>query len=118
MIFIMGINQGIKKLDFSQAVLCAACGRYGGYEVFMAYTYLSLFFIPILKWGRHYYVKTTCCGSECELDKETGEKIRKGEQVMLSGLSFAVSSVRKCNYCGFITEKDFKFCPSCGRELS
>ena len=26
-----------------------------------AYTVLSLFFIPIFKWGRKYYVQTSCC---------------------------------------------------------
>ena len=50
MFFIMGVSQGQKKLNFDQLIVCGRCGRYGHLEVYMVYSYLSLFFIPVLKW--------------------------------------------------------------------
>ena len=74
MFFIMGVSQGQKKLNFDQLIVCGRCGRYGHLEVYMVYSYLSLFFIPVLKWGRRYYVRTTCCNASVELDAELGRK--------------------------------------------
>lgn len=81
MFFICGINQGQKELSHSQLVVCAGCGGYGRYQVFMTYMCLSLFFIPVLKWGRKYYVKMSCCGAVYELNPKTGGRIAGGEKV-------------------------------------
>ena len=60
MFFIGGITQGTKELVYNAAaMICGRCGRYGRYQVFMTYMCLSFFFIPIFKWGRKYYVKTS-----------------------------------------------------------
>lgn len=83
MIFIMGINMGRKDLDFSQSMLCLKCGQYGRYTVYMTYTVLTVFFIPIIKWNRRYYVVSSCCRTTWELDREIGRKIAKGEQVKI-----------------------------------
>ena len=57
MFFMMGITQGRKELPFTQTVICDRCGSYGRYMVFMTYTVLSLFFIPVFRWGKKYYVR-------------------------------------------------------------
>ena len=44
MFFIMGVSQGQKKLNFDQLIVCGRCGRYGHLEVYMVYSYLSLFY--------------------------------------------------------------------------
>jgi hypothetical protein len=77
----MGISDGRKDFAFHQQMICDVCGRYGRYQVFMIYTFLSLFFIPCLKWNKHYYVQTSCCGTMYELDPEIGKRIARGEQV-------------------------------------
>ena len=59
MIFIGGISQGRKILDYVRTVICGCCGRYGRYEVIMTYTYFSFFFIPLFKWNRQFYVRFT-----------------------------------------------------------
>lgn len=51
MFLIMGTGQGRKKLNFDQVIVCGHCGRNGHLEVYVAYSYFSLFFIPIIKWG-------------------------------------------------------------------
>ena len=123
MFFIMGVSQGQKKLKFDQLIVCGRCGRYGHLEVYMVYSYLSLFFIPVLKWGRRYYVRTTCCNASVELDAELGRKIQRGEitslpeNIIPDSPAMLQSGRKRCASCGFETEEDYQFCPKCGREL-
>ena len=79
MLFIMGVSQGQKQLEYHQTVICSVCGAYGRYEVFMTYTQLLLFFIPVLKWNRQYFVRMSCCGTVYTLDSEVGAAIARGE---------------------------------------
>ena len=123
MFFIMGISQGQKKLDFDQVVVCGRCGRYGHLEVYMVYSYFSLFFIPIFKWGRRYFVRTTCCDASVELDAELGRRIWQREIASLpedlipDTYSAVLQRRKRCAVCGFETEEDYQFCPKCGARL-
>ena len=79
MFLMIGITDGQKDLNYRQPVTCGACGKYGAYEVFMTYTQLLLFFIPVFKWNRQYYVRMSCCGTVYTLDPEVGAAIARGE---------------------------------------
>ena len=131
MFFICGINSGQKELPFNQLVICNCCGSYGRYQISMTYMCLSLFFIPILKWGRHYYVKMSCCGTIYELSPELGRRIAQGKQVEISQSDLMLvksgtgnpwqsrqSTKRICTNCGYETEEDFAYCPKCGQKLN
>ncbi len=125
MFFILGINQGQKQLSFSQTIICRVCGQYGRYEVFMTYTCLSVFFIPLAKWGKRYFVKSSCCGTVYELNPEKGRLIARGEQVQIveNDLTFIKQQYRtwnnkkRCNRCGYESDAEFEFCPKCGNKL-
>ena len=123
MFFIMVISQGQKKLDFDQVVVCGRCGRYGHLEVYMVYSYFSLFFIPIFKWGRRYFVRTTCCDASVELDAELGRRIWQREiaslpeDIIPDTYSAVLQRRKRCAACGFETEEDYQFCPKCGARL-
>lgn len=121
MFFIMGVSQGRKKLNFDQMIVCNNCGKYGHLEVYMIYSYLSLFFIPIIKWGRSYCVRTTCCDTVIPIDGELGRQIERGELTSLPENiipdNYRYSPERRCSNCGFETEEDFQFCPKCGGRL-
>ena len=54
MFFFFGIMNDQKDLNFHQPMTCTQCGRMGQYQVFVTYMVLSIFFIPIFKWGRTY----------------------------------------------------------------
>ncbi|MCD7865717.1 MAG: zinc ribbon domain-containing protein [Clostridiales bacterium] len=120
---------GQKHFDFSQTVICNACGAYGRYEVFMTYTALALFFIPCFRWNKRYYVRTTCCGMLYELDPEIGKRIARGERLEITPANLrpvrrsgqyygqAGPRYRRCSYCGFETTEDFEYCPKCGRRF-
>lgn len=121
MFFIMGISQGQKKLKFDQMVVCGSCGRYGHLNVYMVYSYFSLFFIPLFKWGKQYYVKTTCCDTTVPIDAELGRRIERGEVSSLPQNiipdTYQYQEKRRCGACGFETEEDYRFCPKCGARL-
>lgn len=121
MFFIMGISQGQKRLNFDQVIVCGHCGKYGHLEVYLVYSYLSLFFIPVFKWGRRYFVKTTCCNTSVELDAELGRRIERGEVTSLPESiipdTYQYRGKRRCSACGYETEEDFQFCPKCGERF-
>ncbi len=121
MLFIMGITQGRKDFDINQLMTCSLCGAYGSFRVFMTYTVLSLFFIPTLKWGKRYYVETTCCHSIYELDPEVGKRIARGEEVQIrqDDLTRVTNGgfAKTCRNCGYTTDEDFEYCPKCGSRL-
>ncbi len=121
MFFIMGINQGRKKLDFDQLIVCGNCGRYGHLEVYLVYSCLSLFFIPIFKWGRSYYVRTSCCDKMVPIAAGLGRQIAQGQLLALlgryhSGYFLDRKRQERCSSCGFETEEDFSSAPICGKE--
>jgi len=121
MFFIFGINQKEEQLAFDQVVVCDNCGRYGHMTVWVTYSYLMLFFIPFLKWGRRYFVRMGCCGAFCEISKEMGEKIAAGEITSLSSDDLPFKTLaeerHRCPFCGYTTEEDFQFCPKCGTKM-
>ena len=142
MFLMIGVNQERKELGSVSHSGCMSCGSMGRYQVYMIYTCLSLFFIPILKWGRRYYVETTCCHCLYELNPEIGNRLRRGEQVEIQGVDLtlvrqgrtqgfegnaegnsaqtkesAVNYGRRCLTCGYETMEDFDFCPKCGDQL-
>lgn len=118
MFFIMGSGQKQKQLAFDQTVICKCCGKYGHIQVFMVYSYLSFFFLPLFKWNRRYYVKMSCCGSTCEINSELGKEIERGHirSLNMDSLSFQSQHTagKQCRNCGFYTEEDFDYCPKCG----
>lgn len=120
MFFILGIDQKQQDLDFDQTCMCPVCGRFGHLRVFVVYTCLSLFFLPVLKWGRRYYAAMGCCGAGCELDPELGRDIAAGRVASLDPASLPFDrghGRRRCRRCGYETAEDFEFCPKCGTKF-
>lgn len=123
MFFIMGISTGQRKLDFDQVVVCPYCGQYGHVQILEIYTCLSLFFIPVFKWNKHYVIQMSCCGATRDLAQETGREIAKGRcmQVTQDSLPFRTEEFttgkKYCRKCGYETEEAFDFCPKCGESL-
>ena len=129
MFFIGGITQGTKEIPYQAAAfICDRCGRYGNCRIYMTYMCLSLFFIPIFKWNRRYYVKTSCCGTVYELDQETGSRLARGESITVnpSGLPLIQdghqppawkTETKRCINCGYETKEDFEYCPKCGQKF-
>ena len=121
MFFFFGIMNDQKDLDFHQPMTCDVCGRMGQYQVFVTYMVLSIFFIPIFKWGRTYYVRTSCCGSLYQLRPEVGRAIERGESATIQQTDLYLEQQGKwtkvCYNCGYTTTEDFEYCPKCGKKF-
>ncbi len=121
MFFIFGISDGQKRLDFVQTMLCSLCGQFGRLEVYMTYTYFSLFFIPIFFWNKRYYAISTCCNTRYEIAPELGKRIKKGEQLTLTPEELhsigGGGYSQHCPVCSYPLSGDFEYCPKCGRKL-
>lgn len=124
MFFIMGISSSEKKLDFVQTFLCSRCGQFGRLELYMTYTFFSLFFIPVFRWNVRYYVKNSCCGTVYELASDLGKRLKKGENITITEQDLHMvshdeqnRSMDSCPNCGYRTNRDFMFCPKCGKKL-
>ena len=119
----MGITDGQKELNYNCGGMniCKSCGAYSSYTVFMTYMCLSLFFIPVFKWGKKYYVKASCCNSIFKLNEEKGKAIARGEDVRIADADLTVlrqyNRQKRCENCGYQTTEDFEFCPKCGEKF-
>ena len=119
MFFIMGIQDEERPLDFDQLVCCPVCGRYGRLRIVRRCTVLSLFFLPVFRWGRRYEARMGCCGASAVLPAELGRDVERGRATELdpSRLSFTGRGPRRCHRCGYETSQDFDFCPRCGTKF-
>ncbi|CVI73499.1 hypothetical protein BN3660_03142 [Eubacteriaceae bacterium CHKCI004] len=123
MFFIMGITQGRKDFNFNQMVICSHCGSYGRYQVYMTYMCLSLFFLPVFKWNKQYYVQMSCCHTLYALDPVIGKRIDRGEDIEILPEHLTEvqtgwrSRYKRCGNCGFETQEDYEYCPKCGRKF-
>jgi len=121
MFLIFGISQNEKQLNFDQLAICKCCGKYGHVTVWMRYTYFMLFFIPLFKWGKHYYVRMSCCNADSEISPTLGHDIEAGNvtSLNLDDIDFGCNnkSIHRCSNCGFTTTEDFQFCPKCSKPL-
>jgi len=122
MFFAIGITDRREDLEYDGGVMtCDSCGAYGRYQIFMVCTVLYLFFIPVWRWNKRYYVETSCCHTVYELDPSVGEAIAGGEQIEIRETDLnrirKGQQYKKCIYCGYETAEDFDYCPKCGNRF-
>lgn len=120
MFFVFGISTKEKELDFHQTTVCKTCASYGSLKAYMTYSYFSLFFIPIFKWNKKYYIKSTCCGTLYSIDKDLGRSIERGESINISDGD--LNTINRghgkiCPSCNHPIEDGFTYCPKCGEKL-
>jgi RNA polymerase subunit RPABC4/transcription elongation factor Spt4 len=103
MIFIAGVSPKIKVLDQNPR-RCPVCGLHQAYNKRTDH-YLSLFFIPILR------VKKGEPFLACDRCEQTAQA--PGPDLTRQQYEEA----RTCRYCGKALNKDFKYCPQCGKRI-
>lgn len=122
MFFIFGINRREEDLGNISAGTCSVCGLSGNYDFFVTYQVLSIFFLPIIKWDRKYYLKERSCNSLFEINEELGREIEAGRKINISDsdMKLIVSSYKQtktCPSCGYQADPSFDYCPKCGQRL-
>ncbi len=118
---IMGINEEVKQLSFHKNTICKKCGRYGSLDGFMRCSVFSIFFIPIFRFSKKYYLKSNCCGAVFEVSEEKGRKMESCQNVDFDDSELKSSEYYNrpsyCPCCGYPLGNDHNFCPRCGRKI-
>ena len=122
MFFMMGITEGKKELQANCGmIICPECGSYASVRVFVTYMCLSIFFIPVFKWGKKYFAQSSCCNDFLSLAGEKGRALEKGEDVTITASDLTVlyqkNGTKNCRYCEYGVSSDFTSCPHCGNRL-
>lgn len=114
---IFGIQPGQKKVGEGQGI-CPSCEAFDRWEAYEEYTYFHVFFVPVWKWGRHYFVRTRCCRRALELDPDIGRRIAHGERMQLRPEHIIKRQGEfeeaVCRNCGSVLHPDYRYCPRCG----
>jgi RNA polymerase subunit RPABC4/transcription elongation factor Spt4 len=103
MFLIAGVSPKIKILDTNPRI-CPVCGLARAHYKRVDH-YFNLFFIPILrvKKGKPFIMCDRCERTVHEFKEEYGHPAnRKGAM---------------CHHCGKDLDKNFKYCPYCGKRL-
>lgn len=121
---IFGIEDRKKHIKYIQNIVCKACGSMSTYELIKVTTVFHIFFIPIAKWNKRYYVISRCCENLFEVSNEVGKKLEHGEDIILNNeyLNQITNNTKHneklvCNNCNSIVENTFLYCPHCGSKL-
>jgi len=124
MFFIAGIYPKREELDYYEPIMCSCCTKYGRFEAYVEYSVLSLFFIPLFKFNKKYYARTTCCNSLYLItNKEKGLMMERGQGHNVFLKDTDITLIQKgicentCSNCGFNVSEEHKYCPNCGNKL-
>lgn len=126
MFFIAGVYPKRAELDYYEPIMCGCCTKYGRYEAFAEYSVFSLFFIPLFKFKKKFYARTTCCNSLYLItNKEKGLMMERGQghNVFLKDKDLklihkGICGSNVCPGCGYQANMEHKYCPNCGKSLS
>lgn len=120
MFFIFGINTKREELPLDKLDICNNCGSYGRAQAFMEYSCFSVFFVPIFKWNKKYFIQMSCCNALYELRSDIGRDLEWGRVELIHeyDLSLIWADQRsRCPNCGNLTRPEYEYCPSCGEHL-
>lgn len=95
---------------------CDTCECEGNIELIKSYQCLRLFFMPIFKWQVKYFLKHSC-GGQIEISEEIAVGILHGTiQTEKFHMTHEAFNNLQCKYCGHVLERDFEYCPYCGKQ--
>lgn len=98
-------------------LICNNCGRYGRGRLIYEYTYFHLFFLPLFRWNKRYYLQMECCGVVYDMDTAYGKELENGADLDFTRMTKQPNEYDEnciCPQCGARLQRDFRFCPYCG----
>lgn len=118
MFFFFSVLPKQKQLSHIQSGTCPCCGRFGAFEVWLEYSCLAIFFLPLLKFGKHYMVRMSCCDAVYRLDETVGKAIERGDgaEILPRHLQLMRHGTLRCPNCGRVLTEQTAFCPHCGAK--
>ncbi|MDP0488673.1 MAG: zinc-ribbon domain-containing protein [Fusobacterium sp. JB021] len=77
----------------------------------------SLFFIPLFKFSKKYFIVCTKCNSIYKLKNESIKNILKTKNVSYDDIEGIVNNGSVCNHCGARVNPQDTYCHKCGNKL-
>ncbi|MGI5849436.1 MAG: zinc ribbon domain-containing protein [Christensenellales bacterium] len=122
---IFGIEEKDKEIRNFSSVTCPDCGRLTNAILFEHYTFFHIFFVPIVKWNRRYFIRLRCCGAVYKAEIEYGRQLIDDPVINFSRLKKVSSGFggfyhdyfATCPCCGKSFDRSYPFCPYCGTKL-
>ncbi|NFV13539.1 zinc ribbon domain-containing protein [Clostridium sp. FAM 1755] len=121
---IFGINTKQEEIEDFENLVCKKCGILSRYTVIKTYNVFHFFFLPLIKWGEKYYLKSRCCNTIYAISKENLDRVkveRSFNNIDLEEIYTESSSDNNdtmiCSNCGRAINCSFKYCPHCGEKL-
>ena len=118
MFFIFGVVSGLRDLGIRCCTL-PCCGTVRAILT-CSFHQFTLFFIPLFRFRRRYFLTCPYCGSIYELSKEEGRRLEREPHAQAdpTTLRFVRQNGRHCcPYCGCNVEWNSRYCPQCGTFL-
>ena len=99
------------------------CGKYGRMQLFYIANVFRLFFIPLFKYHKRYFVRMSCCGEVYEVEAKLAKKVKRRKKLSLAldeliDLNdYRQLGQKVCSSCGYIIKEKDKFCSQCGSQV-
>ncbi|KPU43633.1 hypothetical protein OXPF_30750 [Oxobacter pfennigii] len=113
---IFGIQNKVKELkEFTD--VCCSCGKYSRMKLLYEYNCFHIFFLPLFKWGRKYFLEARCCRRVFEVPDNYIDELLEADTVDFSRLTEINMPYTLCPNCRNYVDSGYKFCPNCGSKL-
>lgn len=113
---IFGIQDKVRQIKEFTNIICT-CGRYSSMKLMQSYTYFHIFFIPLFKWNKKYYIDARCCGRIFEVPDDYADELLQSDNVDMGRLKEINVPYRVCPNCGAQVDSGYRYCPYCGKEI-
>jgi len=121
MFLIFGFTNGTSDIGTHKCCFFSCCGASGAMGVVTCtFQQFTLFFIPIFRFGKRYFVTCPSCGTVYEMSKEEGRRIEHDYTAEIDPNSIYVvqrSSRKVCPNCKCAVDQSSRYCPNCGTSL-
>ena len=119
MFFIAGMSPKLYQIGNVMGE-CPACGAQDKLFLVKRSQTLSLFFIPVVKYGGEYLVTCGQCASLMELNPQMGKRVERDLNTRISPYDMQIiknKNMPRCPQCGRQVYRDQNYCPGCGHKL-
>ena len=115
MFFLFGIVSGMRDLGIRLCTL-PCCGAVRA-ALTVSFHQFTLFFVPLFRFHKRYFLTCPRCGSVYVLTKEEGRRLERGADAQADPAQlrfFRQNGGRCCPHCGCNVETSSRYCPQCG----
>ena len=117
---IFGVDSKVVPVGEISGQVCPICKKTVNMHVCLRYSYFHAFFLPLVKYDKHYIATCPGCASVFELPREIGDRLKRHESVAVNPhdlLLLKSNHIPACPVCGAPQTEGSVFCNKCGAKL-